>query len=116
MSNRTWVRAVHVDLGGAPPSGATTEALRSALDGLGDPAPLRSTIARMLLEADGTRAPRGPELGDAGAWVEDVFQRLLGRAPTGDEKVAFSRVASETGDGPTLVLYTLLSSPEYESS
>ncbi len=116
MSNRTWVRAVHVDLGAAPPSGATTEALRSALDGLGDPAPLRSTIARMLLDAEGTRAPRGPELADAGAWVRDVFQRLLGRAPTGEEEAAFTRVAAGTGDGPTLVLYTLLSSPEYESA
>lgn len=116
MSNRTWVRAVHVDLGAAPPSGATTEALRSALDGLGDPAPLRSTIARMLLDAEGTRAPRGPDLEDAGAWVGDVFQRLLGRAPTEEEKAAFTRVASGTGDGPTLVLYTLLSSSEYESS
>lgn len=116
MSNRTWVRAVYVDLGAPPPSDGTTEALRSALDGLGDPAPLRSTIARMLLDADGTRPPRGPELKDAGAWVADVFQRLLGRAPSADEASAFTRVAAESGDGPALVLYTLLSSPEYESS
>ncbi len=116
MSNRTWVRAVYVDLGAPPPSGATTEALRSALDGLGDPAPLRSTIARMLLDAEGTRPPRGPELPDAGAWVLDVFQRLLGRAPSAEEASAFARVAAESGDGPALVLYTLLSSPEYESS
>lgn len=116
MSNRTWVRAVYVDLGAPPPSGATTEALRSALDGLGDPAPLRSTIARMLLDAEGTRPPRGPELPDAAAWVLDVFQRLLGRAPSAEEASAFTRVAAESGDGPALVLYTLLSSPEYESS
>ena len=116
MSNRTWVRAVHVDLGAPPPTAETTEALRSALDGLGDPAPLRSTIARMLLDAEGTKAPRGPELEDAAAWVEDVFKRLLGRPATDEEKSAFTGVASGAGDGPTLVLYTLLSSPEYESS
>lgn len=116
MSNRTWVRAIYVDLGGPPPDADITEALRSALDGLGDPAPLRSTIARMLLDAEGTRPPRGGELEDPAAWVRDTFQRLLGRAPTADEQAAFSRVASETGDGPTLVLYTLLSSTEYETS
>ena len=32
----------------------------------------------MLLDAEGTRPPRGPELPDTAAWVLDVFQRLLG--------------------------------------
>ncbi|MEM6571009.1 MAG: hypothetical protein AAF957_21535 [Planctomycetota bacterium] len=116
LSNRNWVRAIYVDLGGALPSDDATEALRSALDGLGDPVPLRSAIVRMLLDGEGTRAPRSGDIGDPGAWVDTTFSRLLGRAPTADERAAFVGAASTGADGPEIVLYTLVTSEEYQTS
>ncbi|MEM9801199.1 MAG: hypothetical protein AAGA20_12810 [Planctomycetota bacterium] len=114
LSNRVWVRAIYVDLGGSLPTVDDTESLRSALDGLGDPAPLRSAIVRMLLDADATGAPRADEIDDAGEWVEGVFERLLGRAPSDEERAAFTETAEGASDGPELVLYALLTSEEYE--
>lgn len=114
LSNRAWIRAVFMDLGGEVPTREDTEALRSALDGLGDPAPLRSAVVRMLLEADGTRAPRSSQIDDPEAWTRDTFRRLLGRDPSRDELEAFSAVVRDAADGPEIVLYTLLTSEEYE--
>ena len=90
------------------------EPLRGALDSLGDPAPLRSLIVRMLLDQEGTRAPRGPAVGEHGAWVEATFERLLGRAPTGQELAQLVEVCRGGSDGPELVLYVLLTSEEYQ--
>lgn len=116
LSNRAWVRSVHVDLGDVLPPEDDVEALRGALDSLGDPAPLRSLIVRMLLDAEGTRAPRGAQIGDAQEWVGVTFQRLLGRPPTELERTQFVKVCEAGADGPELVLYTLLTSAEYQLS
>ncbi len=104
-----------MDLSGDLPNDRDVEALRSALDGLGDPAPLRSAIVRMLLSSEGTRAPRRSDVADPGVWVDEVFARLLGRAPTEDQRSAFSTVLSSGDDGPELCLYTLMTSDEYET-
>lgn len=114
LENHIWVRTVFVDLSGELPGDDDVEALRSALDGLGDPAPLRSAVVRMLLASDGTRAPRRAEIGDGGGWVARTFERLLGRGPTPAERIAFRDVAVSSDEGPETVLYTLLTSPEYE--
>lgn len=114
LSNRGWVRSVYVDLGDVIAPEEDVEALRGALDSLGDPLPLRSLIVRMLLDAEGTRAPRGPAIGDPGAWVDTTFHRLLGREPTEMERASFVQVCEDGPDGPELVLFTLLTSPEYQ--
>ncbi len=114
MENHIWVRTVFVDLSGGLPGPDDVEALRSALDGLGDPAPLRSAVVRMLLASEGTRAPRRAEIGDGGGWVAATFQRLLGRAPSAKERAVFREVAVSGEDGPETVLYTILTSAEYE--
>ena len=116
LSNRIWVRTIFIDLGGALPSDKDTEALRSALDGLGDSAPLRSAIVRMLLSAEGTSPPRSGEVSDHEAWVVDTFARLLGRVPSADEKAVFVAAARGQSDGPEIVVYTLVTSEEYERS
>ena len=68
----------------------------------------------MLLDAEGTRAPRGAQIDDARAWVDQTFQRLLGRSPTELERTQFVQVCEAGADGPELVLYTLLTSAEYQ--
>ena len=56
--------------------------------------------------------PRRAEIGDGGGWVA-ATRRLLGRAPSAQERAAFREVAV-SGDGPETVLYTILTSAEYE--
>lgn len=114
VENHVWVRMVFVDLSGELPSVRDVESLRSALDGLGDPAPLRSAIVRMLLGSDGTRAPERSALKSAGEWVDDLFARLLGRATKGQERAAFIAAAKADDLGPETVLYTLMTSAEYD--
>lgn len=114
VENHVWVRMVFVDLSGALPSVGDVEALRSALDGLGDPAPLRSAIVRMLLSSDGTRAPGRSAVKSVGDWVDGLFARLLGRAASARERGAFIAAAKADDSGPETVLYTLMTSPEYD--
>ncbi|MEM8711313.1 MAG: hypothetical protein AAGG01_10200 [Planctomycetota bacterium] len=116
LSNRAWIRSVYVDLGDELPSAEDVEALRGALDSLGDPRPLRSLIVRMLLDQERTKAPRKSEVGEPGPWVDRTFQRLLGRAPRDDERAAFVEVLADGSDGPRLVLQALLTSPEYQKA
>lgn len=116
LSNRAWVQSVYVDLGDTLPEPGDARALGGALDSLGDPAPLRSLIVRMLLDHDGTRAPRRPEVSYPGAWVDEKFARLLGRGPTPLEHTEFVKVCGASADGPELVLYALLTSQEYQSA
>ena len=114
LSNRAWVRSVFVDLGDRVAPDEEVEPLRGALDSLGDPAPLRSLIVRMLLDAEGTKAPRGPAVGEPDKWVKATFARLLGRPPADDELSEFVAVCSDGSNGPELVLYALLTSQEYQ--
>ncbi len=115
VENHVWVRMVFLDLSGKLPSSGDVEALRSALDGLGDPAPLRSAIVRMLLSSEGTRAPALSELKAVGNWVDGLFARLLGRAPSPQERTAFIAAAKAGDTGPETVLYTLMTSSEYDN-
>lgn len=115
VSNYVWVRAVFVDLSDALPEDGDVEALRSALDGLGDPAPLRSAMVRMFLNSDGTRAPRKADIAEPKAWIDASFERLLGRPAAAAERDAFLEVLASGDDGPELCLYTLMTSAEYET-
>lgn len=113
VPNHTWVRMIHHDLGRPAPSDEDVESMRSALDGLGDPAPLRSAILRMALAAKDADVPRVNDEAESEAFVKGAFQRLLGRTPAPDEARAF-RAAALEDDGPRTILYVLMTSEEYE--
>jgi hypothetical protein len=113
QENRLFVRSLYVDLVGRVPGREEAEPLREALDGLADPAPLRSVIARLLLDSDKVALPDRDALGDAGAWVQGLFERLLGRAPTPEEQKTFTASLADPGCRPQTVVYALVSSPEY---
>lgn len=115
VSNRVWVRMMLQDLGWQSPAADEVEALRSALDGLGDPAPLRSAIVRMALQSSDVKLPTPARTGEAAAdLVRSTFDRLLGRVPRADELEAFGEVV-RTEDGPGAMLYVLMTSEEYET-
>src|SRR6185436_19270094 len=85
--NRLFIRALYVDLIGRLPDEDETQRLRGALDGLADSGPLRSLVARLILDSGKAPVPARAAITDPAAWIRGLFERLLGRSP-GDEELA----------------------------
>jgi hypothetical protein len=113
--NRLYVRALYVDLLGRVPDEREAERLRSALDGLADPGPLRSLIARLILDSGRVSLPERTTIHDPGGWIAELFERLLGRSPDDAELVAFQEAFADPACRPTTVLYAIVSHPEYQT-
>lgn len=113
--NRLFVRSMFVDLLGRLPDDAEARRLRTALDGLSDPGPLRSVLARVLIDSTADKLP--PRLGipDPEKWVTDLFRRLLGRDPTAVELATFAESLNDTACRPATVIYAIVTHPEYQS-
>ncbi|HTF90584.1 MAG TPA: hypothetical protein VK843_19355 [Planctomycetota bacterium] len=115
MDNRLFVRSMMVDLCQREPTPEEFSRLRSALDGLSDPQPLRSVMARMLLDSGQTNVPASKDGLDAAGFVEDQFRHLLGRDPSDKEAVEFAAGLADSDGKPTMIVYALITSPEYQS-
>ncbi|MBK7875056.1 MAG: hypothetical protein IPJ77_04775 [Planctomycetes bacterium] len=113
QENRLFVRALYVDLVGRAPTDEEAEPLREALDGLADPTPLRGVFARLLIDSDKVKLPKREELADAGAWIDGLFARLLGRAPSTEERATFVGSLAEPGCRTQTVVYAIVSGAEY---
>jgi hypothetical protein len=113
LENRDYVSALYVDLLDRAPDEDERRRLRSALDGLSDPLPLRSVLARLLLESGQAALPAKDSIEDPTAWVADQFRRLLGRDATEGELAACVTAFHDPACRVETVLYALLSDPEY---
>lgn len=113
--NRLFVRSLWVDLCDRLPDPQEERALRAALDGLGDPGPLRAVLARLLLDSGAAALPEKDAIEDPTTWVADLFRRLLGREAGEDELRAFVTAFHREACRPATVVFTLASSPEYQS-
>ena len=113
LSNRAFVNALHVDLLGRMPTRAEAEPMREALDGLGDSAPLRSILARLLLDSGRVRVPSKGELSSRRDWAASLFPRFFGREASVTELDAICEALDEPSCQPSTILYALLSHPEY---
>lgn len=111
--NRLYVRSLFVDLMDRLPTTAEAEPLREALDGLADPTPLRSILARMLLDSGKAGVPARKDIADPAEWVRGLFLRLLGRAATDAELEVFAAALAEPECRPSTVVCAVVSSPEY---
>ncbi len=115
LPNRIFVRALYVDLLDQLPEENEAQRLRNALDGLADAGPLRSVLARLLLDSGTAPVPAREELEDPTAWVADLFERLLGRPATADELRAFVTAFHDPSCQPTTAVYAIVSHPEYQT-
>jgi hypothetical protein len=115
MDNRLFVRALIVDLCQREPTAEEFSRMRSALDGLADPEPLRSVMARLLLDSDQTKVPARRRGLTAETFVTEQFARCLGRAPSATELAAFVQGFGEEKGRPALLTYALITNPEYQS-
>ncbi|MEM7517046.1 MAG: hypothetical protein AAF368_09015 [Planctomycetota bacterium] len=113
LPNRMFVRALFVDLLDRLPTADEAEPLREALDGLSDPGPLRSVVARTLLDGPLAEVPSKEDVRDPKLWITECFRRTLGRDPASQELEAFSATWAQPACRPSTVLYALLSSAEY---
>ena len=115
LENRHFVSAIWVDLLRREPTDSEARRVRGALDGLSDPLPLRSVLARTMLESGQVELPAKASIEDPTAWVADLFRRLLGREASRDELKAFVGAFYDPACRPETVLHALVSHPEYHS-
>jgi hypothetical protein len=113
MPNRIFVRALFVDLTGRSPEASEARRIRSALDGLAEPAPLRSLFARLLTDSKTVQVPAKEALADPEAWIRGLFERLLGRPASADELATFVASLSDAACTPRTVLYAIVTHPFY---
>ena len=111
--NRLFVRGLFVDLVDRLPEADEERALSDALDGLGDPGPLRTVLVRLLISSGTAVLPEKDEVRDATAWIRGEFERLLARAPSEQELATFARAWHDPACRPETVVTALLSHPEY---
>ncbi len=115
MPNRLFIRALFVDLLGRLPDEGETHRMRTALDGLADSGPLRALVARLILDSGKASVPERAAIADPAAWIQGLFERLLGRAPSNAERVAFGESFADPDCRPATVLYAIVSHPEYQT-
>jgi hypothetical protein len=113
--NRLFIRALYVDLLGRVPDEGEAERLRGALDGLANSGPLRSLVARLILDSGKAPLPGREAIPDPAAWIAALFERLLGRSPRAAELAAFAEAFADPACRPGTVLYAIVSNPEYQT-
>ncbi len=111
--NRMFVKALFVDLLDRLPDESEARRMRTALDGLSDPGPLRSVLARLLLDSGTVDLPAKAAIADPTAWIAAWFPKLLGRGASEEELQAFTSAFHEPETRPETVLYALVSHPAY---
>jgi hypothetical protein len=113
--NRIFISALYVDLFDRPPSEADKERLSRALDGLANSGPLRSLVARLILDSGQVPLPDRASMNDTSAWIGALFERLLGRPPLAAEHSAFVEAFQDPACRPETVVYAIVSHPEYQT-
>jgi hypothetical protein len=132
-ANSQFLRGLYTDLVGRAPeivtfviddaSGAEQSrfpldeeaTLSSALDGVGDPAPMRALIVAGLLSSAEVTLPARDDV-DAATFVTEQFHKFLGREPGAYERAAFVDAwNADPAVGPRAVVRAILASREYQS-
>lgn len=112
-SDDVWIRSLFVDLLAREPTYEEWRSFRNALQALSDSTPLRSVLAKVIV--DSGRVDFGVDAeGSPRAFVEKWFLRLLGRRPSQEEAEAFAAALGAEGGSPALALYAIVSSDEYQ--
>lgn len=115
MPNRLFVRALFVDLLGRLPEAEEGQRIRGALDGMADSGPLRSLVARLLLDSGKVPLPERDRIPDPAAWIEANFERMLGRSALPAERTEFLAAFQDPACRPATVLYAIVSHPAYQT-
>ena len=111
-NDRQFIRALYMDLLARTPSYQEMRNMRNAMQSMADPAPLRSVMAKVILDSGQARLPR-LEKGKERDFVTACFRAYLARDPGQEELPAFVEIMR---DGATArqVVRALVGSPEYQ--
>ncbi len=113
-NDRQFIRGLFMDLTGRLPPPVTLQRLRTAMAALADAGPLRSVIARVLLDGELDRLPERDEIEDVEEWIEETFLRFLGRPPSAEELQDFALIWRQEDAGPATVVAALVTHWEYQ--
>lgn len=108
---RAFVRTLFQDVLGRTPDEDELRSARRSLRSLGDKGPLRSALAKVLLDSPQARVAPGVDVED---FVRAQFRQLLAREPRDRELGAFLR-ALGSGASRDTVVRAIVTAPEYAS-
>jgi len=108
-----FIRGLFVDLTGRPPTRDELQRLRGALSAMADAGPLRSVIARALIDEHEADLPRR-DGADIGALVDESFRRYLGRDPGPDERADFVKLCADPACRPATIVQAVVTHWEYQ--
>lgn len=112
-SDHQFVRSLYMDLLGRLPDGDELRNMRNAMLSMADPTPLRTVMAKVILDSGRPRLPR-LERGQEGAFVDACFENYLCRTPTEGERTTYVGAMQQNGATDRQIVRALLGSPEYQ--
>jgi hypothetical protein len=114
IPNRSFVRALFVDLFGRLPEDGESNRIRGALDALADSTPLRSLVARVILDSGSVPLPERASIAEPERWIGELFERMLGRWPSDLESQTFLQCYADPACRLETLIYAIVSHPEYQ--
>ena len=111
-NDRQFIRALYMDLLERTPDYEELRNMRNAMQSMANPAPLRSVMAKVILDSGQARIPR-LEQGREEEFVAECFRAYLAREPGQEELPAFVEILRE-GATARQVVRALVGSPEYQ--
>ena len=113
-TERQFLRGLYHDLLERTPTYQELRNLRNAMQAMADPAPLRSVLAKVILDSGQAKLPECAPGGQA-EFVSACFLRYLAREPTAAEAAAFAKAMTADGAQPLHIVRTLVGSLEYQT-
>ncbi|MBI3272887.1 MAG: FHA domain-containing protein [Planctomycetes bacterium] len=108
-----FIRSLYMDLLGRRPSYQEFRSMRNALLAMSDSGPIRSVLAKVIVDSDKVKVPDKAGL-DLVPWLEAQYGKYLCRRPTEDEVRIFQEVLSAKGTTTKTLLLAILTSQEYQ--
>jgi hypothetical protein len=113
-SERQFLRGLYIDLLERAPDAEELRNLRNAMNAMADPAPLRSVLAKVVLDSPQAKLPL-TAAGEERAFVAACFLRYLARAPNDKELDTFTAALLHKGGKPQQIVRALVGSLEYQT-
>ncbi len=116
-SERQFLRGLYMDLLERTPQADELRNLRNAMTAMADPTPLRSVLAKVILDSKEAKVPpRGPgsAAGDR-EFVAACFLRYLAREPGERELTTFTGKLQQGATEPAQIVRALIGSLEYQT-
>ncbi len=115
-TERQFLRGLYQDLLERVPGEEELRNLRNAMTAMADPAPLRSVLAKVILDSKDVRLPeRGTGADCDRAFVQRCFLRYLAREPGQPELAVFADTLAQPDATTAQIVRALVGSLEYQT-